>query len=70
MVYCFSLGYEGRLQKLFNAVFPKLFGPRTPIYESFLTDPNLMSHRFFAQPTRKDSKTNNENQKRNKPKNE
>ena len=50
----FHITYYSGLVK----VIPKLFGSQTSICKSFfIMDPNLMSHHFFAQPTRKD-KTN------------
>ena len=50
----FHITYYSGLVK----VILKLFGSRTYICKSFfIMDPNLMSHQFSAQPTRKD-KTN------------
>ena len=50
----FRITYYSGLVK----VILKLFGSRTSICKSFfIMDPNLMSHQFSAQPTRKD-KTN------------
>ena len=50
----FHITYYSSLVK----VILKLFGSQTSICKSFfIMDPNLMSHQFSAQPTRKD-KTN------------
>ena len=52
--YNFHITYYSGLVK----AILKLFGSRTSICKSFfIMDPNLMSHQFSAQPTRKD-KTN------------
>ena len=49
----YNLLYSGLVK-----VILKLFGSQTSICKSFfIMDPNLMSHQFSAQPTRKD-KTN------------
>ena len=49
----FHITYYSGLVK----VILKLFGSQTSTCKSFIMDPNLISHQFSAQPTRK-NKTN------------
>ena len=62
----FHITYYSGLVK----VILKLFGSQTSICKSFfIMDPNLISHQFSAQPTRKDktnSKINNTKSVKNK----